>query len=203
MATYLFQRIASQGAKAGINPKDVEASRDWFRDKASSVGAVKNIKRDIMGNDAQAQQRITGEDIGKMFHFFYDPKLKKSLPYFDKFPLIFVLEQYSDGFLGMNLHYLPPLYRARLMDALYSVSSDDRLNATKKLQISYSLLASAKKYRYFAPCVKRYLNSQVRSRFISIPPQEWDIALLMPTERFSKKSKSAVWNESKSIINRR
>ena len=34
--------------------------------------------------------------------FFYDPKLKKKLPYYDTFPLVLPLENYSDGFLGLN-----------------------------------------------------------------------------------------------------
>ena len=45
-------------------------------------------------------------------------KLKNKLPYYDRFPLTLPIEQYSDGFLGINLHYLSILMRIRLLDRL-------------------------------------------------------------------------------------
>lgn len=194
MATYIFQKIAKEGRAEGIE-LGTEEARDWFRDKAMSVGRV----------DVQAQMRnrnrlynnITQTDIGRMYHFFYDPKHKEKLPYYDRFPLIYVMEKYKDGFLGMNLHYLPPIYRARLMDALYSISKKDAARESEKLRMSYNLMKSAGRFRYFQPCIKRYLNNHIRSRFLYIPAEEWDIALMLPTERFKKSKKSSVWRESK------
>ena len=48
--------------------------------------------------------------------FFYDPKFKKTLPYYDTFPLVLPLETYNDGFLGINMHYLPIPLRVNLLD---------------------------------------------------------------------------------------
>jgi len=199
MATYIFQKISQEGRAEGLKPGSIEA-RDWFRDRAAATRAQ---PKTLIENAPKTYTRITSQDIGRMYMFTYDPKHKKTLPYYDRFPLIFMMEKYSDGFLGMNLHYLPPTYRARLMDALYSIEANDRLRQSKKLRMSYSLLNSSAKYRYFAPCIKRYLAPQVKSRFVYIPAEEWDIALLMPTERFSKKGKSAVWSESLKIIRKR
>ena len=53
---------------------------------------------------------------GLLNMFFYDPKMKKKLPYYDRFPLILPIEQYSDGFLGINFHYLSMPIRIRLLD---------------------------------------------------------------------------------------
>ena len=193
MAAYIFQKISDEGRADGIKPGSVDA-RDWLRDRASEVGSV-NAQNE-MRNKARLQTNLNGDDIGKMFMFFYDPKGKKELPFYDRFPLIFPMEKYSDGFLGMNLHYLPPLYRARLMDALYSIVSGSQ-SESKKLRLSYGALNSASRYKYFRPTVKRYLLSQVRSRFLNIPADDWDIALMLPTERFSKSGKQKVWNDSK------
>jgi hypothetical protein len=57
-------------------------------------------------------------------------------------------------------------------------------------------LQSASKYKYFKPCVKRYLWNHVRSKFVTIPPEEWDLVLMLPLERFEKKSTAQVWKES-------
>jgi hypothetical protein len=196
MATYIFQKISQEGRAEGLKPGSEEA-RDWFRDRAS---ATRETPRRLLDQAPKTYTTITGADVGRMYMFMYDPKHKRTLPYYDRFPLIFMMEKYSDGFLGLNLHYLPPTYRARLMDALYSIEMNDRLRKSKKLRMSYSLLNASAKYRYFAPCVKRYLNSQIRSRYVYIPSEEWDIALMMPTERFSKKGKAAIWAESRKII---
>lgn len=198
MASYIFQKIAKEGEAAGVKAGS-EESKDWFRDQAMTVGQV-NVQKE-MRNKERLSNKLTQTDIGRMYHFFYDPKHKNTLPYYDRFPLIFVMERYGDGFLGMNLHYLPPVYRARLMDALYTIEKNDAVRDSKKLKMSYSLLAGAAKFKYFQPCVKRYLENHVRSRYLYIPAEEWDVALMLPTERFKKKKKSSVWKDSrKSVI---
>ena len=197
MATYIFQKISQEGRAEGLTPGTEDAS-DWFRDRASSVASV-NVQREMKNTD-RLYNKIGDTDVGRMYMFFYDPKHKDTLPYYDRFPLIFVMEKYADGFLGMNLHYLPPLFRARLMDQLYAIEKQDNMRESKKLRMSYSLLASASKFRYFQPTVKRYLNNHVRSRFLYVPYEEWDIALFLPTERFKKGKKQNVWKDSKRMI---
>jgi len=198
VATYIFQKIATEGKAQNFS--DDEESRDWYRDKAQSIKSV-NMKRELRNRD-RAFSKMVETDIGRMYMFQYDPKGKDTLPYYDVFPLIFVLEKYNDGFLGMNLHYLPPIFRARLMDKLYQIERNDALRESKKLRLSYGLLNSVSRYKYFRPTVKRYLNSQVRSRYLWIPYEEWDIALMLPTQRFRKKQASVVWRDSKQFITR-
>lgn len=144
--------------------------------------------------------KIASDDIGKMFMFFYDPKWKDELPYYDAFPLIFVIESYTDGFLGINLHYLPPVLRAKLMDSLYSISSDNKYNTNTKLNISYNILKSAARFKYFRPCVKKYLFAHVRSRYLNVEPAYWDAALMLPAENFKKATTERIYRESRNMI---
>jgi hypothetical protein len=99
----------------------------------------------------------------------------------------------SGGFLGINMHYLPLPLRAKLMDALYSLATNKSYDETTRLRMTYDILNSASKYRFFKPTLKMYLNEHVKSRFIKIESAEWDIALFLPTERFQKSSKQTVW----------
>jgi hypothetical protein len=138
-------------------------------------------------------QVISQNSVGKMYMFVYDPKHKDTLPYYDTFPLIFPIEFYGDSFLGINLHYLPPMLRAKLMDALYATINNKKYNKTTQLIISYQILKSASRFKHFEPCIKKYLMSHVGSAFIYISPDEWDFALMLPTERFNKASKQQVW----------
>lgn len=197
-ADFIFQKLA-----AG-KPEDLsltqgsrrQEAREWFRRQASMV---QNIDANRFMNRAKAERFVSyigPQNIGQMFTFWYYAKHAGELPYWDRLPLIFPIELYEDGFLGINLHYLPPTLRAKLMDAIYKLMNNQRYDKTTRLMMTYRVLKSAAKYRYFKPCVKRYLNTQVQSRFMRIDPTEWDAALLLPTERFVKARKQRVWAES-------
>jgi len=186
----------SQGKRAtrDFNMK----SLNWFRRKVKNIAGNKPISSSKI--ISQKKSSSTGKIlVGRMYHYLYDPKTKNKLPYYDRFPLVFPIEYYDDGFLGLNMHYLSPKLRARLMDKLYATSSNSKLNENTRLRANYKLLVNATKYRLFQPTLKRYLFTHVKSRFIEIPPEEWQIALFLPTERFVKKDKKFVWNQSKKM----
>ena len=193
----IFDDILVRGVRQGQIPARTQSARDWFREKARQARSASAYPANILSS---ADKKTDDTVIGKMYHFFYDPKTKKQLPYYDRFPLIFVVDRAPDGFYGINLHYLPPKLRAQLMDALYSIASDRRYDQNTKLRLSYGVLKGANKYRYFKPCFKRYLSAQVKSKFIEVDSAEWDIALFLPTERFEKASKSRVFADSRKMI---
>jgi hypothetical protein len=58
------------------------------------------------------------------------------------------------------------------------------------------VLKNASKYRAFKPTFKKYLGSQVKSRFLEIKPVEWDIALFLPLQKFEKASMAKVHKDS-------
>jgi hypothetical protein len=86
------------------------------------------------------------------------------------------------------------------MDSLYVLLRNDKMDETTRLRISYDILKAAAKYKYFKPCVKRYLNENVKSRYLKIEPKEWDIAIFLPLERFKKENKKSVWAESRKKV---
>ena len=192
----IFDEILSKGIRAGKVPAREQQSITWYRDTANKFKTVN--ERNLMKGDTD---RLRSQPkIGHMYMFYYDAKHKETLPYFDRFPMIFPYKKVKGGFMGINLHYLPHILRAKLMDSLYDISSNDLYDETTKLRMSYNILSSASKYKWFKPCIKHYLTTQVRSRFLYVYPAEWDIALFLPLERFSGASKSKVWSDSKKLI---
>lgn len=203
MVAYIFDGILNRAAKAGISPSTKRDARAWFRKQAQSVTA--NPTRMIRSN----AQRLTDKPmIGRMYLFNYDPKYKGKLPYYDKFPLVIPIgsgrtsgfASSGGSFIGLNLHYLPPTLRAKLMDALYATATTTELNETTRLRISYNILQQATKYRFFKPCIKRYLTAQVRSKFFYIEPTEWEMALFLPLDRFVGANKSRIYRDSRDRI---
>lgn len=174
--------------------KNSEASIDWFREKASNQKVTSNQLltagdyRDNISNQIWP---------GSMFLFQYDAKHKETLPYWDKFPLVFPFSYENDGFMGLNLHYLPPVMRASLMSNLMDRASPNR---HQDLKISYQILNAYSSLRYFKPCVKRYLYSHVKSQFLYITPEEWPIAIFLPLQRFQKASDGKVYADSRKML---
>jgi len=158
-------------------------STDWFIGKARSAAGY---RKNLVSSDERGRDNAI---IGKMYFFAYDPKMKKTLPMYDRFPLVFPIEPYNDGFLGLNLHYLNPGERAWLLNKLKDFRNNNKFNHTTRLKLSYDLLASTKKMASVSrPCVKRYLFSHVRSKFIEMTPEEWDKAIGLPVAQFEYNS---------------
>lgn len=187
--TTVFENILVSGIRKGIAPAKSQKARNWYRQTALASGVTK------VSVGEKARKRATFE-IGSMFMFKYDPKTKETLPFYDTFPLIFPIEPAEGGFYGINLHYLPYRARAKLMDALYGITSDQNFDTKTKLKISYNLLKSVASMKDFKPCIKRYLSKQIRSDLIYVFPDEWDIALFLPIEQFKKQTKEKVWENS-------
>ena len=192
MATTIFQNVIRD---AGTGARNSLEARNWLRQKAAEVRTVS--PRATIQQGPLLTNRIT---TGNMYLFAYDPKTKEDLPYYDRFPLVFPFRRVPDGFYGINMHYLPPLLRAKLMDALYDTINNDNMDETTRLRINYRILQSAAKFRFFEPCVKHYLNNHVKTRFLRVDPTQWDVALFLPLERFAKANKLKVYADSKKKI---
>jgi hypothetical protein len=111
--------------------------------------------------------------------------------------LVIPIERYSDGFLGLNLHYIHPKQRIILLDKLSDTATNRRFDEKTKLRLSYQYLSTASTAFQAMPCIKRYLFNHLTSRFLEIPADEWDIAALLPVEQFEKASTSKVYAESR------
>ena len=180
-------------------PSRNSTARIWYREKAKEVGKV-NETSFFRTADADRFRNSSQFKIGSMYMFYYDPKHKDTLPYYDRVPLIFPINRAQGGFLGINFHYLPFKMRAKLMDALYDTASNDRYDESTKLNISYRILSASSQYKEFRPAVKHYLFEHVRSKLLYVNPSEWDMALFLNIARFEGATQTQVWEDSKKII---
>ncbi len=172
---------------AGGRPR----STQWYKDKIKEFGkpGALDLLRDGKRNNKPF--------YGKLNMFFYDPKFKKKLPYYDTFPLVLPLETYSDGFLGVNLHYLPIPLRIKLLDRLVDYSNNTAFDESTRLVVNYSRL---KKIKLVQPTIHKYLAGHVKSQFRRIDADEFTVATLLPVQRFKKASSKEVWAESRGMI---
>ena len=94
----------------------------------------------------------------------YEYKAKmKHLPYYDRFPLVYVVKSNRSEFWGANLHYLPPKKRVIVI---------------KKLMNGMIDIPKA--------CFHKYISDNVNGLYIDLASAEWDTSILLPTEDFVK-----------------
>jgi len=163
----------------------------------------------LLGKQGITPQRLMREDLsslksriipGNLYMFAYDPKLKATLPYYDRFPLVFPYASVPGGFMGLNMHYLPYPLRIRLLDNLLVFKNNDKMDGTTRLKYSWSLIANVAKFRMAEPCIKHYLLPHVKTAFKKVDVNDWATAMLLPVERFIKAPKEQVWKDSQASI---
>lgn len=141
------------------------------------------VKGAIDGDD-ELHRKTTTPEIGVIHNFVYDAKWKDKLPTWDAFPISIPIEFYKDGWLGINLHYLPLKERMRLIQALDKVRRT-QTNRKKRFVLSYQILQGLAKTKLYEPTLHRYLSRHVRTKYtiielqddysniIHLPPAKW------------------------------
>lgn len=115
---------------------------------------------------------------GELIAFQYSAKTAEELPYWDRYPLVIVTEIKKDGWVGINLHYLHPRHRARILYELHKRNKPIIGNELANL------------------CTKRYLAKHVERKPRSFPPEYHDIAIMLPFDNFQKAAAATAWKET-------
>lgn len=188
---------------SGLRPEPFETTsveaRRWLELKSKEIGRID--PRHLFYDSERIVYDHKKILPGKMYLFRYNPLHKATLAYYDILPLVFPVERYRDGFLGINFHYLPIQMRILLLDRLkpFHVNAS-RMDETTRIRLSYNLLTSFARLNIVQPTLHRYLYNRFQSRMLQIFPDDWEAALALPCERFVGESKSVVWRNSRRSI---
>ena len=163
----------------------------WYRQAAVITKDFEKTPQQFV--NGISQDRVTKILPGNLYLYGYDAKWKDILPFYDRYPLVFPFRKLPDGFIGLNLHYLPLHLRIELFDGLMEFKNNKNMNETTQLKFSWALITGLSKYKLAEPCVHRYLNSHLRSPLRLIKPEDWEKAMLLPVEKFTGASKQEVW----------
>ena len=180
----LFERVT---ARTGGEKKSLSWYRSAVRAEASSY--KKNFDKYILNEKSDRVGAVEEQDAnqlrrypvqGHLYMFEYKAKMRH-LPYYDRFPLVYVLKASRSEFIGLNLHYLSP---------------KKRIICTKKLMQGRIDIPKR--------CFHKYLQPHVDGLMLDLASSEWDTAILLPTEDFVKDingrafpiNKEDVWEET-------
>lgn len=119
--------------------KTAEAKK-WFSNKIKGL-VNQHIKRndngfvysEIMNNKATKPQSTVKP--GNVYFFGYNPKHWRSMPFYDLFPLVLVLEIKGKFIKGLNLHYLPRKQRMNVLQTALGLSGDKNFDSKVMEQV--------------------------------------------------------------------
>lgn len=180
----IFEQVKS---KTG----DEEQSWDWYRKEVKKL-ALKYRNNEEKLNVEERRDRADSEEnrdenqlrryarVGRLFLFEYKAKMKY-LPYYDAFPLVYVIKANADHFFGANLHYLHPKKRMLVIEKL----KQDRIDIPRI-------------------CFHKYITDHVDGFLLDLAIDEWDTAIHLPVEHFVRErgkvlvpyKSSDVWEET-------
>jgi len=195
MAT-LFEKIAKQALEAGVTPRTRE-SMIWFARKLRSM-QVGSREALIRSKEFKRRSRlnVTLPLIGTVHMFRYEPKNETKLPYYDQYPLVIIVDRAKGGFLGLNIHYLPVLLRARFLDVLYKDLNNEKFDETTRMNTRWRRVNRGLTKKFLKPMIKHYLSDHVDGYIAQVYPDEWDTAMFLPFQRFRKANQNTVWRDS-------
>ena len=162
MSKTIFEQIEEEA-------KGEKRSVSWYRRQVKLI--AKNYTLDLLKSDERYDDAVTKDfqdvnelraevRIGHLYLFEY--KASSKTPFYDTFPLVYVIDRKADHFIGANLHYMGPKARYTVIDNLIK---KDFLKVPPN-------------------CLHKYLSSNVSGRYLDLGKDEWDTAIFLPIENF-------------------
>lgn len=198
-----------------MSPEKERQLRNSFRGKVKEVedasrGAATNnksiqwmqntIKKSL---DAQPVQKPR---VGSIYTFTYLAKHRKTLPYWDRFPLSICISVQNDIWRSINLHYLPPKMRAEFLEELLIEYANAPTRRSGKMNERTRLNIDWGKLKNFDPgiashAITSYLYTNIKTPIMEVPPEEWYMATGLPTQSFQSQGKKfsarKVWAQAR------
>lgn len=174
-----------------VSAAGTEKSMQWYQAQIRKLGTI-NVNKIL-----REGEKVNTIFPGDMYLFKYDPKTKDQLPYYDIYPLVLPFRKMENGFLGINLHYMPYGVRMFTLKQLDAFVNNRRMDETTRIRLSWRLLESSVKFETARACVKHYISEQMQTRLMKIPYPDWITASQLPVERFIGAQKATVWRDTR------
>lgn len=188
----------------GGTKKEQQMSTEWLKAQLqnfapySRKSTPEKTRKEIGGESVPIGSLGERPSIGSMYMFSYKAKHADTLPFWDAFPLTILVGGDDKALHSLNVHYLPPALRAKFFDALLDIMSTKKvITPESRFVLTYNLLKSTSKFRYFKPCYKTHLLTNIKSRVIKINPDDWWRVLFLQNAQWQNASQSTVYKWSR------
>mgnify|MGYP003148077533 FL=1 len=177
--------------KIGKATKNKIKPAAWYKDQIRQLG-LGTVNTQKLLNQGKLTTKVLP---GFMYLFKYDP-IDKNIPYYDMFPLVIPFNRTNEGFVGINFHYLPYPIRLNILSEFNKYATNKNIPELTRIKMNYRLIESSRVFRFVNPAIRRYKNQQLRTRLLTIPFQDWQVASQLPVQKFRKATMETAIKES-------
>lgn len=162
------------------------------RNKAKTV----DTGRANLSMMTKGQRGVSDLIPGTMMTYAYSAKNADTLPYWDRFPLIVFLDVQKNGnLLALNMHYLPPDFRAKILAELMKTVTAKDLRHDVRMRITYQKCQRIAAFQPLQFALKSYIPQRVSTKIVRIQPDAWHHAIFFPSQMFVNASERKVWSD--------
>jgi hypothetical protein len=146
-------------------------SYSWYKDTVAEVARRNDIYKTLVTLD-----ETLIPSGGNLYLFEYSATWAKKLPYYDEFPLVYML-QGGRKFFGANLHYLNLPTRYKVLQSI----QDGRPTIPKQ-------------------CFHNYVYEGLDTPLFKINSEDWMKSIFLPLESFVSRQKGSYKRVNKSFV---
>jgi hypothetical protein len=141
----------------------------------SQKGKPDDYKQFLLDPSKNLKRKLTGQ----VLLFRYIPKSKDRI--FDRYPLVIVTGISGSMFSGINLHYIPPMDRFKMIllmnNLLYNYNERD----PQKVRVKILSLLNKKIFaKYYGTVFNNYLPKNIMGKPKITTPEEWTNFAFLP-----------------------
>jgi len=173
----------------------------WFRESLNEIRKNKVGKPTDYESLSKDKSRNAVRKLrGQVLLFRYKPSNSK-IKFYDRYPVVIVLEITGNHIIGLNLHYVPPLDRIKLILMMNALLFDQKEQNLQKTRLKiFSLLNKKIFAKYMGTAVNKYTVKNIVGKPKLTNPKEWSYLAFLPV--FKGISPSKLYSEITKEVNK-
>lgn len=167
-------------------PKDKAIISNISKNIEKSKGVVS--KKEV--NSRKLKKSFPSKKPGFLYMMEYVPPDKKQKKFFDRFPVILVLQFVGNKFVGVNLHLLP--FKERVIMLFFIIKNTQKTkDGYAKVKLS-TLISNKIIFKYILNSSDLFYMTGIRSKIRPIYAEDIVESVFLPVEKFVGMSKNKV-----------
>lgn len=149
-------------------------------------------------------------EVGKIYSFYYDPKTKDKLAFYDNVPMSIIIGHVktkagNTNALGINLSFIPPKTRAAVLDKIVKIFNtmiikpnealieEEKFASQKELPLYYDICKKILQNSGFEFAIRSYIYKRMESEPKVITYTDWWRLLTFPSKYIVKLNVRAIY----------
>lgn len=157
-----------------------KSALQWLKESLRGInktqkGKASDYTEILSDKDRNLKRRL----LGQVVLFRYKPS--SQVKFFDRYPLVIITNITGSGFSGINLHYIPPMDRMRMILLMGSLLFNRKETDIQKIRVKVLSLLNKKIFaKYYGTVFNNYTTKNILGKPKITTPEEWTNFAFLP-----------------------